>query len=329
MRGCNAHDALMTKTPELHVVCGSGQIGTLLQSRLVAQGHRVRMVRRGAAPKGETHPLVEWRSGDLADPAFAASVMEGAKAVYGVVTPPYEKWTTELLPLVRSLLAGAKKTGTHFVWLENMYMLDPAKGPMTPSSSLAPRSVKGKLRATLAEEMMTLQKNGEARVTIGRAADFFGPGATLAAVFGERFYERMAKGQKGECFGDPDLDHAYAYTPDVADGLIALGQNPQAEGRIWHLPVAYQGPTRGLMEQLARGLGGPTDIAVAPTWVLKGVGLFVPILREIAEMTYQWKTAYVVDDSAIRDELGLKPTPEDAAIAATVAWAKGAYRKAA
>lgn len=329
MRSRNDHDAGMTNAQELHVVCGSGQIGTLIRDRLVAQGHRVRMVRRGPAPKGETSPLVEWRSGDLADPRFAASVMEGAKVTYGVVTPPYEKWTTELLPLGRRLLAGAKESGTHLVWLENMYMLDPAAGPMKPGSPLAPRSVKGTLRATLAAEMAAMQKSGEARITIGRAADFFGPGTTLAAIFGDRFYERMASGQKGECFGDPDIDHAYAYTPDVADGLLALGRDPRAEGRIFHLPAAYQGPTRGLMEKLARGLGGKTDIVVAPTWVLKGVGLFVPIMREIAEMAYQWKTPYVVDDRAIREELGVTPTPVDEAVASTVAWAKAAYRKAA
>ena len=119
----------MANANELHVVCGGGQIGTLLQQRLVAQGHRVRMVRRSPPPKDETHPLVEWRAGNLADPSFAASVMEGAKTTYGTVTPPYEKWTTELTPLVRGLLAGAEKSGTHFVWLENMYMLDPAQGP--------------------------------------------------------------------------------------------------------------------------------------------------------------------------------------------------------
>jgi nucleoside-diphosphate-sugar epimerase len=46
-------------------------------------------------------------------------------------------------------------------------------------------------------------------------------------------------------------------------------------------------------------------------------------------MTYQWEQPYVLDDSKVRRELGLEPTPWDEAIATTVAWANGAHAMAA
>jgi hypothetical protein len=59
--------------------------------------------------------------------------------------------------------------------------------------------------------------------------------------------------------------------------------------------------------------------------MLRGVGIFDPVVREVVEMTYQWCQPFVVDDAKIRAAFGLAPTPWDDAIDATVAWARDAY----
>ena len=54
----------------LHVIAGAGQIGPMIAERLLARGHRVRLVRRGAftgTPAG-----AETVSASLSDPAAAA-----------------------------------------------------------------------------------------------------------------------------------------------------------------------------------------------------------------------------------------------------------------
>jgi hypothetical protein len=51
----------------------------------------------------------------------------------------------------------------------------------------------------------------------------------------------------------------------------------------------------------------------------------VPLLREVNEMLYQWDEPFIVDDAAMRRELGVTPTDPDRAARDTVAWAVEHY----
>jgi len=308
-------------TAPLHVVLGAGQIGPLVVERLRARGLRVRIVRRGAF-SGAT-PGVEQVSADVSDPAQAADAMRGAAVVYHCVNPLYTEWAAELLPMTRGIVAGAAQVGARLVVLDNLYMYGDTRH-ITDGSPVAPRSRKGALRVEAAEEMLAADRRGEVRVAIGRAADFIGPGAHLAAIFGERFWPRALAGRSVQCFGDPDQLHSYSYTPDVAAGLVALGLRDDASG-VWMLPVNPAETTRAVIERIGRALGRDLRITRIPTWLLRALGIASPILREVAEMTYQWRQPYVVDDARFRATFGLAATPWDDAIAATVAWARARY----
>ena len=55
------------------------------------------------------------------------------------------------------------------------------------------------------------------------------------------------------------------------------------------------------------------------------------MMREVAEMTYQWKKPFVLDDGKWRARFGGEATPLQAGVDATARWAmeRGAARKAA
>lgn len=311
-------------TPKLHVVLGAGQIGPLVADRLLKAGHRVRLVRRGASASGPSG--AELRSVDLADPAAAAEVMTGAEVVYHCVTPAYERWGELLLPLQRGILEGARRAAAHLVVLDNLYAYGRAPGgQMDERSPIAPCSKKGELRAQAAALLLSARDRGELPVTIGRASDFIGPGATLASIFGERFWQRVMSGKSGECFGDPDAPHSYSYVDDVAAGLVTLGTDPRARGQVWHLPVNAAEPTRRLIARVGEHLGRGLTTSRVPTWALRMMGWFVPVVGELVEMTYQWEGPFVVDDAKFRGTFGYGATPWDQALPPTVAWAKDRF----
>jgi len=58
---------------------------------------------------------------------------------------------------------------------------------------------------------------------------------------------------------------------------------------------------------------------------LRVIGLVQPMMRELAEMTYQWEQPYVLDDAKYRAAFGRGPTPWDEAISQTVRWALATY----
>lgn len=313
--------------PPLHVILGAGQVGPLVARRLLARGLAVRMVRRGRFGAELPSGAVGVQA-DVLDPAALADAVRGAAVIYHCANPVYTAWATQLLPMIRAAIGAATDAGAHLVVLDNLYMYGRAPGGvMREDTPLAPCSRKGELRARADAELIAARGRGLA-VTIGRASDFIGPGAVQAAVFGDRFWPRALAGKPGEVFGDPDLPHSYSYVPDVADGLVALGTDPRAQGQLWHLPVNPASSTRALIEQVGAVLGRPLAATRFPPWLLRGLGVVWPLMREVAEMTYQWQAPFVLDDTRFRTTFGATATPWPAALADTVAWARAHYTPA-
>ena len=123
-----------------------------------------------------------------------------------------------------------------------------------------------------------------------------------------------------EVLGDPDEPHGYSYGADVARGLATLGLSPAADGKAWHLPLAWTGTTRELVKAVGAALDVAGTVRRIPDWLLWTAGLFVPSMGAAAEMTYQWKLPYLIDDRRIRQAFGVLPTPAEKAVAETAAW---------
>ncbi len=314
--------------PPLHVIFGAGQIGTLLADELLARGVHVRLVRRG--PAGGARPGLSWASADVTNATQADAAVAGAAVVYDCTNPAqYHRWEELLPPLKRGVRQAAARTGARLVVLDCLYMYGrPQKAPFDEDTPLRPCSHKGELRAQLATELFDAHRRGEVRATTGRASDYFGPSCPTA-LLGEVFAERLMAGKALQMGGDPDQPHSYSYGPDVARGLAALGLHPQADGRVWHLPVSWQGTTRGLVQALAATLGKPAKVQAFPDWVLRTMGLVDPVLGAAAEMTYQWKLPYLLDDTRFRTAFGLQPTPTGQAVAETADWFRQVAQKRA
>jgi nucleoside-diphosphate-sugar epimerase len=305
---------------ELSLVLGAGQVGPMVAEKLLAAGQRVRIGRRQAVPsrvEGVDNVAI-----DVRDAASVARAAEGATVVYHCVNPLYHQWPEMLLPMTRGIVEGTARAGARLVVLDNLYMYGDTRH-MSEQSPMAPVSKKGALRVQAAELMLDADARGAVPVAIGRAADFFGPHTPLSMVFGEPFFQRVLAGKSALFCGDPDMPHSYSYTPDVAAGLVALGQ--AAARGVWMLPVQPAESTRAVLARFERALGRTVDLTLVPAWVLRAAGLFWPTGAEIAEMTYQWRQPYVLDDARFRARFGIYPTGWEETVQATVDWGRAAY----
>lgn len=308
--------------PGLHVVFGAGQIGPLVAARLAGAGKRVRVVRRSEAPLDV--PGAELVRGDALDAAAAADAARGAEVVYHCVNTAYfaKVWAATLPRIQENLVAAAGRAGARLVVLDNLYAYGRTGGvPMSEDTPQAPCSRKGALRARLHEALVAAARRGEARVAIGRASDFFGPGAWAGSFLGERFWPAVLAGKPAPLLVNPDVRHTYHFSRDVAAGLVALGLDPAADG-LWMLPCAPAVTTRELVARFAGALGRDVRIRRVPRLALSALGLAVPIVRELNEMAYQWEEPFVVDDARFRARFGDLATPLDAAARETVAYAR-------
>lgn len=309
---------------QTHVIFGAGQIGTPLALLLQSQGHHVRLVRRrGAAPAG-----IDLELGDARDPAVALRAAHGAHVVYHCANPAYSAraWARDLPRLMHAIMDAAAHEGARLVQLDNLYMYGAPKGrPFHEDSPFNPCSLKGEVRAHVAETLQDAMRRGAVRATIGRASDFYGPGGTLTHL-GDSFWPRALKRGKGRLLVNPEPEHAYHYTLDVVRALMMLGTaNDEVEGRVWMLPCAEAESTRALIGRFGRVLGQDLEIEPMPAWMQSTLGAFVPVLKELREMNYQWEAPFTVDDRRFRARFAFTPTTLATGAEATVDWARAHY----
>ncbi|MGP7999740.1 MAG: NAD-dependent epimerase/dehydratase family protein [Streptosporangiaceae bacterium] len=303
----------------LHVVFGTGQVGRVLAAVLAGRSLSVRVVSRHRPP--ELADGIDWRAADATDLDAAADAAKGASVVYQCVNAPYTQWPELFPPLQRGVLGAAERTGALLVALENLYGYGPTGGkPMTEDLPLAATTVKGRTRAAMTGELLAAAEAGRVHFTIGRASDFFGPGVTQGSTLGERVFGNAMAGKRADFIGNPDLPHTYSYVPDIAAGLATLGTDARAAGQVWHLPGPPTGTTRAFLDLVAHEVGHPVGIRSVSKLGLRALGLVNPMLRELAEMSYEFDQPFILDTSKYETVFGTAGTPLADAITATIAW---------
>ena len=301
-----------------HVVFGTGQIGRHVVDQLVAQGADVVAVNRNGQGSISGADVV---GGDATDPSFTTRVAAGADAVYFCLNAMnYASWAEKFPPLQRGVLAGAEAAGARLVVLDNLYASGPSHGQdLVETMQARPTSTKSATRAAMTVELMAAHEAGRVEVAIGRASDYFGPGAMRSAL-GETVFATALSGRTAQVMGDPDQLHSYSYTPDVAAALITLATRSGATGRIWHLPVAETRTTRQVVDAVYALAGQRPRLFAAGAATLRLFGVVKPAMREYLHTLYQFTDRWVVDDSRFRTAYGDLSTPLDDALATTLEW---------
>jgi len=78
---------------------------------------------------------------------------------------------------------------------------------------------------------------------------------------------------------------------------------------VWHLPTdAAKLTGREIISLFATKMNVKNKVFVIPMWLLKGMGFFVPLLREMPEMMYQYDRDYFFDSSKFANTFHFRAT---------------------
>ena len=292
---------------EIHFVVGAGEVGSALASQLAESGKRVVVMTRSG--KGPAHELITVVTGDASSVSELLSAAPRAVAIYNCVNPPrYDKWETEWPPLANAFLEYAKKTGAVLATCSNLYGYGPTAKVMTEDLPLKGTWVNSRVRAQMWLDAKKLHDEGAIRATEVRGSDYVSPGAQ--SRFGDRVVPVLKAGKPIQLLGEIDQLHTFTSPADVATLLRVVASDSRAWGKAWHVPSNPPKTQRKVIQDIANELGlRDVKVGSVPRGILKILGLFNPVIRELNNGNYMFKAPFVMDDSASRKTFGLEPTP--------------------
>ena len=297
----------------MQTILGSGgAIGIPLAKELIKYTNKIRLVSRNPKQVNEADELYPI---DVNDHSKIDKAIAGSEVVYVVIGFEYKLsvWRKTWPPFLKAVIKSCKTHHAKLVFFDNVYMYDKSAIPcMRETSPIHAPSKKGQVRQQLYEMIMKDVEKGSLTALIARSADFYGPdnknsGLNMMVV------DNLLKGKKAQALGNINKIHTYTYTPDAAKATALLGNTIDAYNQVWHVPTTKEHLTnRQWIQLIADELKVETKIQTVPVWLIKILGLFMPIMKEFPEMIYQYEQDYIFDSTKFEKRFGITATaPKD------------------
>lgn len=303
------------------IIGAAGAIGRGLTQALLAQGHSVQLVGRDRT-KLERLGLAgaTLLSADVATADGCRAALTGMDAAVYTLGLPYTKKDFAQYPaMMKACLAAAKDAGVRkLVLVTNVY---PYGLPQTPRVAedhpRVPASVKGEWRKQQEDVLLAADDPKGLRTLSLRLPNFYGPDAALSLADG--IVQAALKGKTADLLGPVDLPQELCFTPDVGPAIAALLGRDDLFGQAWNFGGVGTITWRDFANEIFRAAGKPPKVRVAGPGMLKVMGIFSQLMRELSEMSYLQTHPVLLDDRRLLAAVpGLVKTPYVEGIRRTV-----------
>lgn len=292
----------------IHTIFGAGgPVANALTRTLISKNENVRLVSR--RPSTFSGNNVTWQKADLLNYAEVLQAAKGSDVIYMCAGLVYNKtiWQQQWPIIMQNMINAAKETNARFIFFDNVYMYGLVSGPMLETTPYNPVSVKGEVRAKIATQLMDEVKSGNIKASVLRAADFYGA-ESMNSFFDSMVLAKYAKGEKAQWIGKPKTLHSFSYIPDCGKAMYLLGQKPESDNQIWHVPTAAPLTGMQFMELAANVFNTKPKYTTINKLMMQLFGLFNPLVKDSVEMYYQYEHDYNFNSDKFEKYFNVKPT---------------------
>jgi len=248
--------ALSPRIPYL-VTGASGGLGSALVDRLLADGHKVRVMVRGLPTVARDG--LEYARGDLGDPAAVDRAVQGAACVFHVGAAMKGGWLDHqggTIEGTRNVLAACRKHGVNkMVHVSSLSVIDWAGADaMTPVDENTPLEPRAEERGSYTQAKLEAEKLVAAEAANGLPAVILRPGQ----IFGRRIplmTGAVARRVGGRylVLGDGEMQLPLVYIDDVVDALVLAAGSKLSKGEI----IQIVDPEAWTQNQVLAEVAGP------------------------------------------------------------------------
>lgn len=305
----------------------AGAIGTSIAEALRSEGTSYRVVGRSEEHLRQSFGsdrLAEIKAWNLDDELSVRQALDGIETAIYLIGVNY--WQFELHPvLMRKILEQAQLTGVkRMLLVGTVYPYGRAvSNPVTEDHPRNPHTFKGRMRKEQEDILFAAHEAGKIRACELRLPDFYGPNVDKSFLWGA--FVAAKKGGRAQLIGAIDTPHQFVFVPDVGPIVCQLLATDSAWGHMWNFAGSGTATQRELVTKIYAMAGSPLRIMVVGRTMLRVLGLFNPLMREMVEMHYLQTDPVIMDDSRLERLLGgLKHTSYDEGIRLTLeAMAQG------
>ena len=293
----------MTKT--ILVLGATGGVGGETARALLRHGWQVRAMARRVPVDGDS--AIDWRQGDAMDRDAVMAAAEGVDAIlHGVNPPGYRNWAKLVLPMLDNSIAAAVANGARLALPGTIYNYDPRSVAVAcPGTAQQPNTRKGAIRAEM--ERRLAQTPG-LRALVLRAGDFFGP-RTSGNSWLSGGMVTPGKPVRSVLYpGRPEIGHAWAYLPDVAEAFARLLDcDAKMPDFACHHFAGHWTDGAGFVAAIGEAAGTQPKVRRMPWRLLPLIAPFNPTMREMIEMESFWRHSLRLDNTGLEAVIGPEP----------------------
>jgi len=301
------------------ILGAGGSIGTELAKALKLFTDDIRLVGRHPKKVNETDQLFP---ADLTDQEQLFKAVEGSSIVYLTIGFDYNTsvWQKLWPPLMQNVIEACIANNAKLVFFDNVYSVGgDFVNHITEESPVYPTSKKGEIRAEIDLMLLDQMKAGVIKAIIARAPDFYGTDISKSILM-SLIYKNLASGKKAQWMFNAKVKHSFIYTPDAGKAIALLGNTPDAYNQIWNLPTDRRSLTAEQWISLfAKEMGKSDKYKLIPGWKVRLAGNFVPFLKELFEMRYQFDRNYYFDSIKFEKYFKYSPTKYEVGVKEIVA----------
>ncbi len=294
---------------QIHTVLGaSGATGQAVIKELQNRNLPCNAVERSKKVEG-----VETLKADLLNKNEAIKAIQNSAYVYLCVGLPYQSkvWKRDWPILMENVITACEKANAKLIFFDNVYMYgpEPLELPFNEEHQQNPNTKKGLARKQTADLLIKAIAEKRVNAVIGRSADFYGEFA-VNSPFYISFLENMLKGKAPQVLGRKGVTHSFAYSGDNGRALVELALEDSTYGQVWHLPVGRPITFDMVNIMLNAELGTTYKLTYIPKMMRKILSIFIPPIREVEEMLYQFENPYEMNFDKFKKQFpNFKVTP--------------------
>ncbi len=306
----------------------AGPIGRYVGMDLDRRGIPFRAVGRTAGKLADVFgklPHAEVVAADLSDAGGAAQAARGADTIIYTLGVPYTEF--QLYPkLMRVAVDAAAAAGVQrFLVVTGVYSYGiPQTKRVAETHPRVPASVKGQLRKEQEDTLMAAGERGLFKSMVVRLPDFYGPHADNSLA--NPIFRAALAGKTANWLGPVGPLHEFMFVPDAGPVIAELAGRDECYGEAWNFAGPGDISVLAFIQKIYQAAGREPKFRSAGRTLLRMMGWFNPLMRELPEMLYLQETPVLLDDEKLRNKLGsVHKTSYDEGIQLTLKWMRDTH----